>query len=450
MAPGTTAVDRLLAALAAVLAAVAVLVPSGAYFLFAHRYAQGSLETEAATTARAVTRVVSANPTMWRFETVRLRELLALRPPGNPVETRRLVDLEGALVAESAEPLDGPVIRTSQPVLDSGVVVARVQISRSLRPAMLRAALLALLLLPVAGAAYLLLRVLPARAIRRAEEARLRFEEQARHAQRLEAIGRLAGGVAHDFNNLLAAILAFARGLQDDLPAGSPSREYADEIVAAARRGAQVTRSLLAFSRRQDLELHRLDVNDLVRRAEALLRTTVGPKVELGIKLGVEPLPVLGDGVQLELVLLNLASNARDALAPGGRVEVSTRRLDVEQGGAPRVRLRPGAYAALSVADTGTGMDAETQQRVFDPFFTTKEVGKGTGLGLSMAHGVLRQHGGSIQVESTPGQGSRFTLYLPLATGGPVQPSLFEEETLTGETPAAGTPLAQAPRKQPH
>ncbi len=450
MGSSSPAIDRLLAVLAAVLAAVAVLVPSGAYFLFSYRYAQGSLETETATAARAVTRLVSADPTMWRFETVRLREVLAQRPPGNPAESRRLLDLEGTLVAESAEAVDGPVIRASQPVLDAGVAVARIEISRSLRPGLLRALVLFLVLLPVAVAAYVLLRVLPARAIRQADEARRAFEEQARHAQRLEAIGRLAGGVAHDFNNLLAAILGFARGLQDDLPAGSPQREQADEIVAAARRGAQVTRSLLAFSRRQDLELHRLDVNDLVRRAEGMLRSTVGPKVELRVKLGIEPLPVLADGVQLELVLLNLASNARDALAPGGRVEVSTRRVDVDLDGAPRVRLRPGAYAALSVADSGAGMDAETRQRVFDPFFTTKEVGKGTGLGLSMAHGVLRQHGGSIQVESAPGQGSRFTLYLPLTTGGPVQPSLFEEETLTGETPAAGKPLAQAPGTRPH
>ncbi len=438
-------VDRLLAWLAAALTAASVLVPAGAYFLFSFRYAEGSLETEASSSARAITRVIGANPSMWRFETVRLRELLAQRPPRAEAESRRLVEPDGTPIAESNEPLDAPVILRTVPVLDAGHPVARVELRRSVRPLVERTLLILVGLLPLGAMAFYLLRVLPARAMRRAEEARRRFEEQARHNQRLEAIGRLAGGVAHDFNNLLAAILGFGRGLQEDLPPGSPQREQADEIVSAARRGAQVTRSLLAFSRRQDLELHRLDVSDLVRRAEGLLRSTLGPRVELRLRLGTEPLQVLGDGVQLELVLLNLASNARDALGPGGQVEVTASRVDVAAGGGPRGGLRPGAYAALSVADNGAGMDPEVQQRAFDPFFTTKEVGKGTGLGLSMAHGVLRQHGGSIQASSAPGSGSRFTLYLPLATGGPEQPSLFEEEPGTAETPAAGTPAGTAP-----
>jgi len=443
-------VDRLLAWLAATLTAAAVLVPAGAYFLFSFRYAEGSLETEADNASRAITRVVGANPSMWQFETVRLREILSQRPPRPEAESRRLVELDGTLVAESDEPLDAPVILRTMPVLDAGLPVARVELRRSVRPILDRTLLVLLGLLPLGGLAFYLLRVLPARAIAQAEEARRRFEEQARHHQRLEAIGRLAGGVAHDFNNLLAAILGFARGLQEELPAGSPQREQADEIVSAAQRGAQVTRSLLAFSRRQDLELHKLDVNELVRRAEGLLRSTLGQKVELRLRIGPEPLPVLGDGVQLELVLLNLASNARDALGPGGRVEVATCRVQVGEEERGRTSLQPGAYASLSVADSGSGMDAATQQRVFDPFFTTKEVGKGTGLGLSMAHGVLRQHGGTIQVASTPGSGSRFTLYLPMATGGPVQPNLFAEEGASGDTPPAGTPRETGARRRAH
>jgi len=448
--PGHRSADRLLAWLATALTTATVLVPAGTYFLFSFRYAEGSLETETEASARAVTRLVGANPTMWRFETVRLRELLAQRPQRPEAESRRLVELDGTLIAESEEPLDPPVIVRAMPVRDAGLPVGRVELRRSVRPIVDRTLLLLLALLPAASLAYYLLRVRPARAIHQAEAARERFEEQARHNQRLEAIGRLAGGVAHDFNNLLAAILGFARGLQDDLPPGSPQREQADEIVSAARRGAQVTRSLLAFSRRQDLELHKLDVNELVRRAEGLLRATLGPRVELRLRLGAEPLPVLGDGVQLELVLLNLASNARDALGPGGRVEVTSCRVDVDEDGGARAPLRPGAYASLSFSDTGVGMDPETQQRVFDPFFTTKEVGKGTGLGLSMAHGVLRQHGGSIQVASAPGGGSRFTLYLPLAIGGPLQPRLLEEEASSDDAPPAGMPPHTASKRRAH
>ncbi len=403
--------DRVVLALGALLLFGAALLVPGGYLLLSARHTEGIMAAEAEVVAHEVTAAVSANPDLWRFEQVRLEELLRRRLGGGEPAGRRVLDAAGQVVVEAVDPLDPPVIWRAAPVLDAGAVVGRVEVARSLRPAVRLAALLALLLLPLAGAV-----VHQARRflVRQAGE-RTGLEERLRQAQRLEAIGRLAGGVAHDFNNLLAAVLGFARELREDLPPDSPQQEAVAEILAVSMRGVQLTRSLLAFSRRQALELDRVDVGELVTGLERLLRSTLGQEHAFRLEPGRDPLPVQVDRVQLELVLVNLVANARDAMEPGGTLTVRTAAAELPRGEAEALGLSPGPYARLSVSDTGAGMDAATRERIFDPFFTTKPVGRGTGLGLSIAHGVVQQHGGAILVASAPGQGTTFTLLFPRA-----------------------------------
>jgi PAS domain S-box-containing protein len=239
-------------------------------------------------------------------------------------------------------------------------------------------------------------------------------EQRLLQAQKFEAVGRLAGGVAHDFNNLLTAIRGNAELLLMDLPEADPAREDVDEIRRAADRAAGLTRQLLAFSRRQVLQPRVLDLNAVVAEMEKMLRRVIGEDVELVTRPDPALARVHADPGQLEQVILNLALNARDAMPQGGRlvVETANDRLDES------LRRRypyvvPGAYARLSVADSGTGMDAATLERAFEPFFTTKAAGRGTGLGLSTVYGIVKQSGGFIWIDSAPGAGTSVRMYFP-------------------------------------
>jgi len=243
---------------------------------------------------------------------------------------------------------------------------------------------------------------------------RRRLEEQLLQARKMEAVGRLAGGVAHDFNNLLTVINGHSRMLLAKLDLRDPLRKGLEEIRKAGDRAAELTQQLLALSRKQVLHPQVLDLNHIVADMEGLVRGLLGPDVELHTSLE----PALGtaraDPVQLQQVLLNLAVNARDAMPAGGTLTIETRNVELAEGqpGAP-AGLGPGRYVRLSVGDTGHGMDDETLRRVFEPFFTTKESGKGTGLGLATVYGIVQQSGGVIEVRSEPGQGTTFHLYLP-------------------------------------
>ena len=244
-------------------------------------------------------------------------------------------------------------------------------------------------------------------------------QAQLAQAQKMEAIGHLAGGIAHEFNNLLTVILGRVALLLDQFASDHPVRSGLASIQKASERAATLTRQLLAFSRRQVLQPTLVNVNRIVTDMLPMLRSLLGESVEVVAVLEVAPVLVRGDQAQLEQVLANLAVNARDAMPQGGRctIRVAAVTLDA-QGVAQYPDLRPGPYARLAVTDTGHGMSPEVLARVFDPFFTTKGVGKGTGLGLSMAHGLVAQHGGTIVVESGEGLGSTFTIYLPQATPG--------------------------------
>jgi two-component system, cell cycle sensor histidine kinase and response regulator CckA len=251
----------------------------------------------------------------------------------------------------------------------------------------------------------------------RAEEALHKTEEQLRHAQKMDAIGRLAGGVAHDFNNVLTVVQSYACMLEDSLDDEDPRREDAVEIRRAAERATGITRQLLALSRNSVVELRSLDLDSLVVGFVPMLRRLVGESVKLVTHQGRVP-TVMADAGRIEQVLMNLAVNARDAMPDGGRLVIETTALDVDDETADVRGVPPGRYVELAVTDTGTGMDAEMQRRIFDPFFTTKDVGKGTGLGLSIVHGIVAQAGGSVRVYSEPGHGSTFRVHLPVAEAG--------------------------------
>jgi two-component system cell cycle sensor histidine kinase/response regulator CckA len=243
---------------------------------------------------------------------------------------------------------------------------------------------------------------------------RVLLEQQLRQAQKMEAVGRLAGGVAHDFNNLLTAITGYAELLFEDLPAGDRRREDVTEIRKAADRAAALTRQLLAFSRQQVLQPRVLDLNALVTEFGNMLRRLVGEDVALATRLTAGLGAVKADPSQIEQVVMNLAVNARDAMPHGGRLTIETANVDLDDEYArEHYPVRPGPYVLLAVSDTGTGMSEEVQAHLFEPFFTTKEKGKGTGLGLATVYGVVKQSGGFVSVYSEVGHGSSFKIYMP-------------------------------------
>jgi len=259
------------------------------------------------------------------------------------------------------------------------------------------------------------------------------LEEQFRQAQKMEAVGRLAGGVAHDFNNLLMVVSGYAEVILSKLEIGHPLADKARAIQQAADRATTLTRQLLAFSRKQLLELKVVDVNAIVSDMERLLRPLIGENVELVAKLAPDAGYTRADAGQLEQVLMNLVVNAKDAMPEGGSLTIQTENVLIDDSSRRgQTFIRPGNYVMLSVSDTGMGMDRETQSRIFEPFFTTKEKGKGTGLGLSTVYGIVKQSGGYVMVHSELGRGSTFHIYLPQVEG------LAEKQTAPAARAAAG------------
>lgn len=270
---------------------------------------------------------------------------------------------------------------------------------------------------------------------REAQEALVESEERLRRAQRLEAVGQLAGGIAHDFNNLLTVIIGNIELMLKELPPGDMLRSHADEVNKAADRAASLTRQLLAFSRKQMMVPKLLNLNSVVREMVTMLSGLLGENIELKTSL----FPALGrikaDPSQIELALVNLAVNARDAMADGGRliIETANAHLDPSQGEGDFTVIE-GPYVMLAVSDTGRGIEEAQQEKIFEPFYTTKEVGKGTGLGLSTVYGIVKQSNGYIWLHSHPGQGARFEIYLPRVEGE----HAVESDTKKVEQVAAG------------
>ncbi|MBU1171431.1 MAG: response regulator [Proteobacteria bacterium] len=249
------------------------------------------------------------------------------------------------------------------------------------------------------------------------EKERENLQELLNQSQKMESIGSLAGGVAHDFNNLVAIILGYGEMMLEGLDKEHAHREPLEEIHSAALRARDLTRQLLAFSRKQILEMKTVDVSKVVTTFEKMLRRLIGEDIELHMVIPSEPLMVKADIVQLEQVLMNIAINARDAMPHGGTLTIETSPVELDETYTDKKGVRaPGHYALIAISDIGCGMDHETLLRIFDPFFTTKEKDKGTGLGLSTSYGIVKQHNGNIWVYSEPGQGTTFKIYLPLCT----------------------------------
>jgi len=239
------------------------------------------------------------------------------------------------------------------------------------------------------------------------------LEEQLRQAQKLEAIGQLAGGVAHDFNNILTIIEGFASLLSMESGLSRDGREAVHEIVNASGRATQLTRQLLAFGRRQVVQPEAIDLNETIRALGSLLQRVLGAHVQLVLDLETGPCTARVDAGMLDQVIMNLVINARDAMPEGGELRIETFAMVVDQRGREKGGLEPGSYVGFSVSDTGAGIAPEHLSRIFEPFFTTKEPGKGTGLGLSTVYGIVSQHRGAVFVQSVPKHGSRFEVWLP-------------------------------------
>lgn len=262
-----------------------------------------------------------------------------------------------------------------------------------------------------------------------------RLEEQLRHSQKIEGVGQLAGGIAHDFNNILNAVVGFAGLLQMKMDKSDPLSHFVDGIMAAGQRGAALTHQILAFSRKQVLDMKPLNLNEVIKSLEKMLQRLVREDISIVMNLFKKDLVVLADPSQIDQVLINLVTNARDAMLEGGRLGISTEpfvmnKIFIETHGYGSL----GEYALLSVSDTGQGMDAETSLRIFEPFFTTKEAGKGTGLGLAVVHGIVKQHNGYIDAYSSVGKGTVFKIYLPLVEHPAEETEEVAEEQIKGGT----------------
>lgn len=267
-------------------------------------------------------------------------------------------------------------------------------------------------------------RLVPAvqRELREAEERRenKRLERQVLQLQKFEAIGRLAGGIAHDFNNAIGAILGWADLGSEEAQQGSRLQERFQKICSQAQRAAGLTTQLLAFARQQVLQRRKIDLNGLVEESTSLLRKVIGADIEVCVIPAKDLRVAVADPVQIDQVVMNLCLNARDAMPKGGRLVIETQNVEMdEEYCRTHPYVQPGSYVVLSVSDNGTGMDAATIEHIFEPFFTTKETGKGTGLGLATVFGIVKQHGGFINVYSEPGKGTTFRVYIPSNTGDP-------------------------------
>jgi signal transduction histidine kinase len=268
-------------------------------------------------------------------------------------------------------------------------------------------------------------------------------EERLRQSQKMEAVGRLAGGVAHDFNNILTAIFGYSEILLSKIGDNAEARDAAMEIHRAGKRAAKLTSQLLAFGRKQKLNPEILDLNAIVSGLESMLRRLIGEQIDFRVRLDSGIGAVNADTAQLEQVIVNLVVNARDALLGGGVLEISTRETELTESDLTDIPdAVPGRYACLSVSDTGEGMDLATQEKIFEPFFTRKSANKGTGLGLATVFGIVRQSGGAIRVQSEPGAGATFEVLLPRVDPLPAAPSRESRTSASSDTTPDGRPMS--------
>ncbi len=266
-------------------------------------------------------------------------------------------------------------------------------------------------------------------------EEKSRIEDQLKHSQKMEAIGTLTAGVSHEYNNIMTSIIGFGEIMQEEIGTDNPLREYVDDILTSARRAAVLTRSLLAYSRKQITHMEPLVVNETLSSVHRFLSKLVREGIELRVLNTAEDLTIMGDRSQLEQVFINLSTNALDAMPEGGVLTIqleSVKNSDTPE--LPRAESQPYTYVLISVTDTGVGMDAKVKEKIFEPFYTTKDIGKGTGLGLSMVYGIIQRHNGHIHVDTEPGKGSSFKVFLPQ-----IEPRRMEAEPAAPISTEKGT-----------
>jgi nitrogen-specific signal transduction histidine kinase/CheY-like chemotaxis protein len=252
--------------------------------------------------------------------------------------------------------------------------------------------------------------------MRKSEEEKAKLEESLRQAQKMEAIGRLAGGIAHDMNNMISPIIGYSEMLLEDLSQGDYRRDFVDQVFEAGQKARDLVRQLLAFSRKQNLEYKLINLTKVLKGFEKLLRKTIREDITLTLRVKEENLPIYADIGQVEQVVMNLVVNAQDAMPTGGEIIIELNLVELDDAYAPtRQDVKPGSYAQLAVRDTGQGMDQSTKAQLFEPFFSTKGE-MGTGLGLSTVYGIVKQHGAHIWVYSEPGNGAVFKIYFPIST----------------------------------
>ena len=291
--------------------------------------------------------------------------------------------------------------------------------------------------LVVDGKTYLVGLGLDISARKQAEGERNRLEEQLRQAQKMEAVGELAGGIAHDFNNILTAIQGNAELLKMELPSDGQLAGFAGEVIRGANRAADLTKQLLAFARKGKWRVTPVNIHSVINQTADMLTHSIDRRIDISLELNASPCTVMGDPTQLQNAMLNLGVNARDAMPDGGTLTYATRNVALSQSDCDEqsLELAPGRFLEINVADTGAGMDADTQKRIFEPFFTTKGVGKGTGLGLAGVYGCIMNHDGKISVYSEPGYGSTFKIMLPLSG----EETAATTQTVASDAPARGT-----------
>ncbi|MEA5114945.1 MAG: ATP-binding protein [Geobacteraceae bacterium] len=532
---------RIISWLAGIVLGIMVIIFPGGYFLISYNYTVGNLETEAEIISWIVSQIISSNPDMWQFEKVRIEEYLSRRPRKGYPETRRVLNRNNELIGQSSDTLPAPVLSRSARLFDSGNVVGRLEVSRSLRPILTRTLVLGLIMMPLGVGVFMVLRIIPIHLIRkRIENAlnkerdtaqryldiagvmlvaidagnmvtminrkgcevlgcperdilrnnwfdsfvpeknrgeardllkhlarqnpgqhtrlespvltsfgderviewhhipltdalgqfagilssgediteRRNLEAQLRHSQKMDAIGQFAGGVAHDFNNIITVIIGYCSVMQMQMAEEDPQRQNIKQVLAAADRAANLTRSLLLLSRKESINPRKADLNEIVTNVGKFISRIIGEDIRLKTALCKAPLEVCVDSGQIEQILMNLSTNSRDAMEKGGTLAIETSLYQITN---TFVQAHgygsPGKYALLTVSDSGKGMVEKTRKRIFEPFFTTKEIGKGTGLGLSIVYGIVKQHSGFINVYSEIGEGTTFKVYLPIISG---------------------------------
>jgi|GEM_PF-3247652 len=513
---------------------IAFVIPA-IYFTVSYQYIGGNIDAESEFAALTIERIVANNPDSWRFEDIRIRELLLRRLTDDRKDSRIVRDMQGNIIVEMSGSVPGPLITRSHAIYDSGSQVAVVEISRSLLPLITTTAAISAVSVTLAIIMFFAFRMYPPRMVReavssilkserrlrraetiayfgnweyipdsdqlfisegaaaifgldgdkysaddfleiilpefrskikdglealvyygepynmnyrvrspngkivdiqsiaeydpnnkivfgvvqditervRAESEKNRLEAQLQQAQKMETVGQLAGGIAHDFNNILLVISGFASSLRRQLAERDhKALNSVDVILDATERAASLTQSLLTFSRKQPSNPQLIELNTVIRVTKKMISAIAGDNIGIELKLTDQNTCIFADSNQITQILMNLSSNARDSMPDGGKLLIETRNLE-EEDNFLKARECAGKFVLMTFSDTGTGMTEETRQRIFEPFYTTKQVGKGTGLGLSMVYGLVEQHNGFIDVESSVGMGTTFRIYLP-------------------------------------